>query len=119
MYVFLVTLDARQAFAVGDAAEPQDALFGQRMEERIARVLPAVHLVAQELQHGRDYVGLVCEALNPHAILKPLGIVDDERYSKALLVDGVTMQQAAMLTEALPVIAVDDEDRIIVEAQLL
>src|SRR5215210_1370939 len=45
--------------------------------------------------------------------------MDQKGYPQALLVDGIAVEVAAVLAEALAVVAVDDEDRVFVKAHLL
>src|SRR3954468_20577141 len=89
------------------------------MEERIARVLTILHPVAQHLQHGRHDVGLVRKPLDPLAVIEPTRGVYEKRDMKALFVDGVSVHPTSVLSEALPMVAKDDEDRIVVEPQFL
>src|SRR5918998_3030701 len=119
VYVLLGAPYASQALAVGDAAKSKGAVPGQRMEERVAWVAPILHVVADHLQHGGDYIGLVREPFYSFAALEAAWRVDQEGYPQALLVDGVAVEIAAVLAEALPVVAVDDEDRLLVQAHLL
>src|SRR3569833_3061434 len=81
--------------------------------------MPVLHVVAQQLQHGGNYVGLVRESFYPFAALEPAWGVDQEGYPQTFLVDGVAMKVAAVLAEALPVVPVDDKDSVIVKAHLL
>jgi hypothetical protein len=52
-------------------------------------------------------------------VLEPPGGVDDKGDPEAFLVGVVFVHVAAVLAEALPVIAEDDEERVLVEPQLL
>ena len=59
------------------------------------------------------------DPLDPLAVLEPPGGVDDERDPEALFVGVVFVDVAAVLAEALPMVAEDYEDRVLVEPQLL
>jgi hypothetical protein len=59
------------------------------------------------------------ETLYPLATLEPPRSMDEERDMEALLVDGVAVQEAAVLAEAFAMVAVDDEDRLLVDPELL
>src|SRR5829696_10003298 len=85
----------------------------------MARVLPIPYLVAQHVQHGGQNVDLACQPLDPLAALEPARRVDEQRYPQSLLVGVVTVYIAAVLAEALAMVAVDDEDGVLVEPQLL
>ncbi len=62
---------------------------------------------------------MVREALYPLAVLEPSGGVDQEGYLDALFPHDVVMLEPAVLAEGLPVVAVDDEDGVLVEPHLL
>src|SRR5215203_7418269 len=85
----------------------------------MARVLTIPYLVAQHVQHGGQNVDLACQLLDPLAALEPSRRVDEQRYPQSLFVDGVAVQKAAVLAEALAVVAIEDEDGVLVEPQLL
>src|SRR5918998_2414997 len=89
------------------------------MEERIAWVLPILHLVAQHLQYGRQDVGVVREALDPLAVLEPSRGVDQEGHLDALFPHSIVMLEPTVLAEALAVVTVDHEDGVLVEPKLL
>src|SRR5918998_5783282 len=89
------------------------------MEERIAWVLPILHLVAQHLQYGRQDVGVVREALDPLAVLEPSRGVDQEGHLEALFPHSIVVLEPTVLAEALAVVAVEDEDGVLVKPQLL
>jgi hypothetical protein len=50
------------------------------------------------------------EPLDPLAVLKPSWRVDDERDSQVFLLDSVVVLETAMLSKALSLVAIDDED---------
>src|SRR5215207_8718330 len=89
------------------------------MEERVSCVLSVPYLITQHLRDCWQDIDLAREPVDPLAVLKPSGDVDDQRYSKALLVDGVPVQQAVVFPEAFPVVAEADEDGVLVEPLLL
>ena len=53
---------------------------------------------------------MVRELLDPLAVLKPSWRVDDERDFQAFLLDSVVVLETAMLSKALSVVAIGDED---------
>src|SRR5918911_5670254 len=89
------------------------------MEQRIARVFPILHLIAQHLQHGWQDVAMVRQPLDLLTAFEPTGGVDQEGHLEALLPDDIVMLVTAMLSEALAVISVHDEDGIFIEPKLL
>ena len=53
---------------------------------------------------------MVRELLDPLAVLKPSWRVDDERDFQAFLLDSVVVLETAMLSKALSMVAIGDED---------
>src|SRR5919199_1073616 len=112
--VLLVAFDARQTLAVADAAEPEGTIFRQLVQKRESRILSALHLVAQEVQHGRQDIDLARQPLYALAIPEPSRGVDHERYPQALLIGGVAVHKPVVLAEAFPMIAEEDEDGVVI-----
>src|SRR5919199_4257397 len=89
------------------------------MEQRIAWVFPILHLIAQHLQHGWQDVAMVRQPLDLLTAFEPAGGVDQEGHLEALLPDDIVMLVTAMLSKALAVVSIQDEDSIVVEPQPL
>src|SRR5215216_2323565 len=115
--VFLVVLYARQARVLVVAACPEGAMLGRR-EHGGPGVGAALDTVAQQLRHRRQDVELVDRRLDPLAVLPPPGLVDDERYMKSLVVDGVVVLLETVLVEPLPVVAENDKGSLVVEPEI-
>src|SRR5829696_1664695 len=115
----VVALDARQALVVVEAAEHEGAVFGQRTQQRITRILPVLYLVPKHLQHGRQDVGEVGQSFHPRTTLERTRGVNQEWHPETFLPDGIVVLVAAVLAESLAVITVEDEDGVLVEPQLL
>src|ERR671932_2385363 len=89
------------------------------MEQRIAWVFPILHLIAQHLQHGWQDVAMVRQPLDLLTAFEPAGGVDQEGHLEALLPDDIVMLVTAVLSEALAMVSIQDEDGIVVEPKLL
>src|ERR671933_1505806 len=89
------------------------------MEQRIAWVFPILHLIAQHLQHGWQDVAMVRQPLDLFTAFEPARGVDQEGHLEALLPDDIVMLVTAMLSEALAMVSIQDEDSIVVEPKLL
>src|SRR5215211_3405591 len=116
--VLLLLLYPGRAQHVGPAAEEQGAILGQA-EQGAARVLAVDDLVAEHVYYGRGQIQVVRRPRDALAAVEALGIVDDQRYPQALLPDRAVVVVDAVLAESLPVVAVDHEDCVLVEAQAL
>src|SRR5919112_354443 len=111
--VLLVVLYAREARADVVAARHKGAVL-RRIEHRGSGVGPAIDPVPQQVAPRRQDVEFVPRRLDPLAALPSPGLVDDERYVQPLVVDGVVVLFETVLVEPLPVVAENDEGRVLV-----
>ena len=79
----------------------------------------AAYRVPQKVRHRRQDVELVYRRLDRRTLFPPPGLVDDERYVQAFLVDGVIVLLEAVLVEPLPVVPEDDKGCLLVEPEFL
>src|SRR5215207_1151494 len=116
--VLLRALQACQARLFAPAAEVQGAVRGHG-EHGTARVLGVLYLVPQQVSDGRQYVELADRFPDPAALRETLRVDDEQGYPQSLLVDGIVVLVEAVLAEAFAVVAVDDEDGVVVKAEPL
>src|SRR5918994_1571854 len=115
--VLLVVPDARQARVLVVAARYERAILGRREHGR-SGIDAAADLVPEQIRHRRQDVELVHRRLDPLIAFPPPGLVDDERYTQPLVVDGVVVLLEAVLVEAFPVVPEDYKGRLLVETQI-